>query len=140
MGNRVEEAKAAAAERHGKGYNCCQAVACTFCEQFGVSEDMAFRLGEGFGFGMGDMGSTCGAVAGAIMVASMKNSQGTANTATKKDTYKMASEIRKMFEDKNGSSICRELKGVDTGNVLRSCPGCIADAVEIVDAYLLDKE
>ena len=42
----------------------------------------------------------------------------------------------KRFEEKNGSTICRDLKGVDTGKVLRTCPGCIEDAVEIVQEVL----
>ena len=40
------------------------------------------------------------------------------------------------FRTKNQSVICRELKGVDTGTVLRSCDGCIEDAVRIAEAWL----
>ena len=36
----------------------------------------------------------------------------------------------------NGSVICRDLKGVDTGNVLRACNDCIADAVRIMEKEL----
>ena len=36
----------------------------------------------------------------------------------------------------NESVICRELKGVETGTVLRSCTGCIEDAVKIVEKYI----
>ncbi|MCI7442072.1 MAG: C-GCAxxG-C-C family protein, partial [Clostridium sp.] len=35
------------------------------------------------------------------------------------------------FREKNTSVICRELKGVDTNVVLRSCDGCIEDAARI---------
>ncbi len=35
-----------------KGYNCCQAVACTYCEKFGIKEEDMFRMTEGFGLGM----------------------------------------------------------------------------------------
>jgi len=35
------------------------------------------------------------------------------------------------FAEKNKSTCCGELKGVGTGTVLRSCQGCIEDAVEI---------
>ena len=36
---------------HDKGYNCAQAVACTFCKEFGVDEQEMFRIAEGFGLG-----------------------------------------------------------------------------------------
>ncbi|MDR9825301.1 ATP-binding cassette domain-containing protein, partial [Vibrio sp. FNV 38] len=34
------------------------------------------------------------------------------------------------------SIICREIKGVETKKVLRSCDGCVEDAAELVAAYL----
>ena len=40
---------------HDKGYNCAQAVACSFCQEFGVAEEEMFRFAEGFGLGMGMM-------------------------------------------------------------------------------------
>ena len=49
---------------------------------------------------------------------------------TKRQSYKDMKELTEKFQKKNGSVICREIKGVDTGKVLRSCDGCIADAVE----------
>ena len=44
---------------HDQGYNCAQAVACTFCKEFGVDEQEMFRIAEGFGLGMGMM-EMCG--------------------------------------------------------------------------------
>ena len=43
------------------------------------------------------------------------------------------------FIEKNDSLVCRELKGIDTGRMLRSCPGCIEDAAEIL-AEILTKQ
>ena len=61
-----------AAELHQRGCNCAQAVACTFCKEFGISEDDMFRIAEGFGLGMGVM-EMCGALSGmAIQAASCK--------------------------------------------------------------------
>ena len=34
-----------------KGYNCCQAVICAYCEEFGIVDDDVFKLTEGFGGG-----------------------------------------------------------------------------------------
>ena len=49
------------------------------------------------------------------------------------------SVVQKEFEEKNGSGICSELKGINTGKVLRSCDGCVADAAEIAEKYLYSK-
>ena len=46
---------------HDQGYNCAQAVACSFCEEFGVDREEMFKIAEGFGFGMGIM-DMCGAL------------------------------------------------------------------------------
>ncbi len=43
----------------------------------------------------------------------------------------------KEFEDefikKNGTVICRELKGIDTGKIIRPCQGCIEDSCTILE-------
>ena len=131
------ERVAKALENHKKGYNCAQAVACAYADLFGVDEETAFRMTEGFGLGMGTMG-TCGAVSGMGFIAGLKNSCGTALAGkTKKDTYGLMKAMTKALKDKNGSVICREIKGVDTGKVLRTCDGCIEDAAEIIEQTLL---
>ena len=122
---------------HDKGYNCAQAVICAFSEELGVSEEILFKAAEGFGLGMGCMNGTCGAVSGAVMAAGFKNSTGNFDgPKSKLDTYKLSKQNLESFEEKNGSVTCRELKGVDTGTVLRSCPGCIEDAVDLVSEVL----
>ncbi|MBS7303593.1 MAG: C_GCAxxG_C_C family protein [Lachnospiraceae bacterium] len=118
---------------HDKGYNCCQAVVCAFSAELGVPEEVLFKAGEGFGLGMGCMDCTCGAISGAVMAAGFKNS--TANfdgPKSKADTYRLSKKIVEAFQNKNGAVVCRDLKGVETGHVLRSCAGCIEDATELV--------
>lgn len=122
---------------HDKKYNCAQSVACAFAEEIGVDMETLFKACEGFGLGMGCMNGTCGAISGAVMLASFKNSDGNLdNPGTKVATYQLAKTILEKFEEKNKATVCRDLKGVDTGKVLRSCPGCIEDAVEIVQEVL----
>ncbi|MDY3917700.1 MAG: C-GCAxxG-C-C family protein [Candidatus Limivivens sp.] len=132
MTERVQKAL----ENHKKGMNCAQAVACAFADAVGVDETLLFRAAEGFGAGMGDMRGTCGAVSGAILLAGLKNSSGTPANPTKGATYQLSKEITGAFEKMNGSTICRELKGVETKKVLRSCDGCIEDAAKIAEAIL----
>lgn len=120
---------------HNAGYNCCQAVACAFAEKLGVDKEILFKIAEGFGLGMGDTKCTCGAVSGAVMLAGIKNSGGLSER-TKAATYKLSSKIVEDFIAKNQSVICSEIKGIDTGKVLRSCSGCIEDAVKIAEDVL----
>lgn len=122
---------------HNQRYNCCQAVACAFAEEAGIPLEVLFKAGEGFGLGMGCMECTCGAVSGAIMLAGFMRSDGNTDApATKAETYRLSKEIVGKFTAKNGSMICKELKGVETGRMLRSCQGCIEDAVELVQEVL----
>ena len=121
---------------HKKGYNCAQAVACAFAEDLGKDERDVFRMMEAFGLGMGAM-TTCGAISGMVAVIGMKESDGDLDKPkTKKNSYRVSKELIRRFQEKNGSIICRELKGVDTKKVLRSCNGCIEDAVELTKSYL----
>lgn len=126
-------------EKHRAGYNCAQAIVCTYCDIFGMNEEDAFRLAEGFGLGMGAMASTCGALSGVIMLAGLKNSNGFAHPgSTKAATYSLAKKLAEEFKEMNSSTVCRELKGIDDGQVKRSCPGCIEDAAKLVEKYLIN--
>ena len=125
-----------ALDNHHKGYNCAQAVACAFAEDLGMEEKEVFRIMEGFGFGMGCMG-TCGAVSAMAAVVGMKETDGALDApATKKNSYRQTKQLIGEFEKMNGSVICREIKGVDSGKVLRSCDGCVEDAARLVSEYL----
>ncbi|MDO4438607.1 MAG: C-GCAxxG-C-C family protein [Eubacteriales bacterium] len=113
-------------------YNCAQAVACTFADILNMDEKDIFRAAEAFGLGMGVMG-TCGAVSGMAIVIGLLESDGNIdNPATKRNCYKLMSACHERFREKNSTVICRELKGIDTGKVIRSCNDCIGDAVEIL--------
>lgn len=96
-----------------------------------------FRIAEGFGLGMGMM-EVCGALSGMMMIIGLQNSVGNPEKGkmTKGDTYKKVREYAAKFKEQNGSYLCKELKGVETGKVLRSCPDCIRDAVALTEEYL----
>ena len=122
--------------RHKKGYNCAQAVACTYCDLVGMDEETMFKATEALGGGLGTMEGTCGAVVGACVVAGLSNSTGNLERPdSKADTYRKVRELNAKFRAQNGSTICREIKGMDTGKVLRSCDGCIQDAVRLTCEY-----
>lgn len=135
----IEERVAEIKDKHTRGYNCAQIVLCSYAEELGIDEETLFRISEGFGAGMGGMMQTCGAVTAMFMALGLANSSGDLQVCdTKTQTMKKVRELAAEFEKKNGSIVCRELKGIDTGKVLRSCDGCIEDGIRILGEYLLD--
>lgn len=122
---------------HDKKFNCCQSVACAFAKEAGVDQEILFKAGEGFGLGMGGTECTCGALTGAILLAGFKNSDGNLdNPGTKADTYKLSKEMVNLFKEKTGGIVCKDLKGLETGTVLCTCPDCICKGVEVVQEVL----
>ena len=76
-------------------------------------------------------------LSGAVMLAGFKNSDGKLDDpGTKADTYKLSKEMVARFQEKTGSTVCKELKGIETGKVLCSCPDCIRCGVEVVQEVL----
>jgi C_GCAxxG_C_C family probable redox protein len=133
MANLADEAT----KRHQKGYNCAQAVICALSEKLGVDEKTMFTVSEGFGLGNGCMQGVCGALSGAVMAAGIKNSCQDLETPNSKGaTYKLSKEITEKFIERVGSCTCKEIKGVETGKVLCSCPDCICKGVEIAEEVL----
>lgn len=120
-----------------KGYNCAQAVACTYCDLVGLDEKTMFKIMEGYGTGLGCMEGTCGAIIGAAALAGMKNS--TANLETpdsKASTAKLSREILSRFKKEVGATICREIKGIETKVVLRPCNDCVYEGAKAVEEVL----
>ena len=123
-----------------KGYNCCQAVICAYCEEYGVADDDIFKATEGFGAGMGGLLNTCGAVTGMYMSIGMYNSAGEKDNPrkTKMDTYASIRDVAQKFEEENGSIFCRDLKAVQNGVQRVSCLKCVEDAAELVEKYIAE--
>ena len=104
-----------------------------------LDEKTLFRVTEGLGLGMGGMEGTCGAISAATVLAGLKCSTADLEHPNSKAvTYKDAKACVKAFKDRNGTVICRELTGLDSPDkkVVRTCPDCIKDAVEIIEATL----
>ena len=83
-----------AVENFKNGYNCSQAVAAAFCEDFGMSRADCLRISEGFGGGMGRMRSVCGAVSGMFMLAGLKHSKAEPkDLETRKLIYRLVQDM-----------------------------------------------
>lgn len=134
MENRVNKV----AENHAKGYNCCQCVVCAYSDLVGVDEEILCKVSEGFGLGMGMMG-TCGAATGMFMLAGLKNSSGNPEVQlTKPQTMALVKQMSAEFQKRVGSLECREIKGVDTGKMLLDCNSCIKEGIRIAGEILFN--
>jgi C_GCAxxG_C_C family probable redox protein len=146
MDTRVEQA----VERFKNGFNCSQAVLGSYCEQFGLDCQQAFKVATGFGGGM-RMAETCGAVTGAFMVLGLKYGNTTAeDKAAKAKTYEKVVEYTSRFKARNGSVVCKELLGCDisTPEGMKKaqedalfdsiCPKMVQEASEILEEMLVE--
>ena len=109
------------------GCNCCQAVLCAFTAEAGLPEEALRKLGAGFGVGMGCMEATCGALVGATLLLGLRKYTG-------KPVLADAKALLHAFTGKCRASICKDLKGRDTGIVLCECDDCVRNAVELTEA------
>ena len=115
-----------AIERKHAGYNCCQAVLCAFADRTPYTEEQLCSLGAAFGVGMGGMEGTCGALVGAqLLLGIIKGDE---------PVMRDAKQMHKTFTETCGASLCKDLKGRDTGKVLCSCDDCVRCAVDIIEA------
>ncbi len=84
---------------------------------------------QGFGAGLATMEGNCGAIAGAVAAAGMINKD-------QMNTFQDARLIMQQFMEQNGTVICKELKGIETGYVVRDCDDCVRDAVRFLEEAL----
>ena len=111
--------------------NCAQSVLCTYCDITGLDEKTSLSIASGFAAGMGSMEGTCGAIVGAGMVLGMVHGG------------RAVADMRQLlakFQQRNGAIQCRQLKGRDTGIVLRECHQCVADAWEFLEEIIAEND
>ncbi len=119
----------AEAKKSAGTHNCTQSVLCTYYDYTSLDEETIKQAGNCFAVGMGNMEGTCGALVGAGIVYGL----------AVKDKAKGVKGMRQMmtkFQQRNGATQCKLLKGVGTGKVLRECPLCVADASEFLEELL----
>lgn len=126
----METKKMIAAEKKASGkYNCAQAVLCTYSDLTGVDEETSRNLCNSFAAGMGNMEGTCGALVGAGIALGMI-------TKDRAKSMKGMREMMAKFQERNHATQCKVLKGVETRQVLRECPMCVADACEFLEEMI----
>ena len=129
MEKRIEEA----VKKKHNGCNCAQAVACTYCDYTNLDEETMKNITQAFGTGVGTLEGHCGAISGAAVVVGMVDKN-------KPQTFSDMRTIMNQFKERNTTVICKELKGIGTGKVLRECDDCIRDAAEFLEKILSEKD
>ena len=81
---------------------------------------------------MGTLEGTCGAISGAGIVLGMMN-------RNKIQTTKDIRKIMQKFKEQNSTVICKNLKGIGTGKVLRECNDCVRDAAIFLEEIIEEK-
>lgn len=139
MEQRIEIAR----KKHQQGYNCAQAVICAYCDEFGLDEQTAYKISEGYGSGMGGLREVCGALSGAFMLAGLSNSNGKlADKSTRAESYAKVKQISAAFANQTSYIKCSDiLKHVDAnGKRMHPCEECVVTAAKLVEDYLLNDE
>ena len=143
-----------------QGYNCAQAVLLAFKDETGLTTEQSAMIASSFGGGMGKLREVCGAVSGMLMVAGLIfGYSNPADQTAKSEHYANVQNLAKLFKEKNGSLICRELlSGVSSQNTTltsaelssdtppsvrtpeyykkRPCGDLVGDAAEILEKYI----
>jgi len=108
------------------GCNCCQAILKAYKDELKLPEELLMKLGSGFGTGMGCLEATCGSLCAATMIAGLKNDAALPTVLTSK-------KLLAKFEKKTGATICKVIKGTETGKMLCDCDDCVRHAVDCIE-------
>ncbi len=149
----MSKSKAAAAVMKEHKMNCAQTVLTAFCEELGISRNLALRIAAGFGGGMGRTGQTCGTVTGAYIVLGLAQQISPENPREAIDkTYKLITQFNRRFVKKYGTMTCKELIGLDISTkqgqkeahrrevFTTLCPKFVGDSVKILESLLKNSD
>ena len=137
-----------------EGYNCTQSVAMAFSDLIDMDMDTFLRMGSSFGGGMGRLREVCGSVSGMFLVAGYLYGYSTPETGqVKADHYARIQELAHVFEEQNGSIVCRELLGLSRKHdepvpeartaeyyKKRPCKELIGMAAQILDDFIKENK
>lgn len=143
----MREAKAL--KYFSEGFNCSQAILSAYCEEFGLSLEMAERLSVTFGGGLGRQGKLCGCVSGALMVLGLEHGgDSTKDTNIRISAYDIAKNFSQDFKEKNGALDCKDIIKynlskpedrviVQEKNIFQThCTKVISNTVKLLDEYI----
>ena len=135
--------KEKAVQYYQDGYLCSQSVLTAYAEEYGLTEELALKLGTCLGAGM-RKGEVCGACTGALMVLGLMHD----DPKNRKTAYENTKQFLNDFRDVNGSYLCNDLLGCDVRTpegvqyardhhlFTEFCPKMVASAVEILEKIM----
>lgn len=135
-----------AANFQAQGFNCSQSVFTPFATQFGLNEKTALQLASPFGGGFSNCGEVCGAVTGGLLALGL--ARGADTPPRKPDIYRLSQVFMRMFKEKHGTLLCRDLidcdlstpegvqKAKEAGKFKNICLFLVRDSAEILQTLL----
>lgn len=139
--------KEKAVQYYQDGYLCSQSVLAAYAEEYGLTEELALKLGTCLGAGM-RKGEVCGACTGALMVLGLMHD----DPKNRKTAYENTKQFLNDFRDVNGSYLCNDLLGCDVRTpegvqyardhhlFTEFCPKMVASAVDILEDIIKERQ
>ena len=144
----VQPTKAEIAAKFAAGLHCANCSLAPWADALGYDEEELYRISGAFGGGMFH-GDTCGAVTGSLMAIGM--ALGGSEPEQLDRVIEKTGEFQRAFEQRFGSTICKELigynngdpeehqKAVESGILMDLCPELVCGAVQILNEILADE-
>ncbi len=138
-----------AVEKFKSGYNCAQSVLYSYAEALDIDTDLALRIANGFGGGMGRKQEVCGAVSGGILVLGLLYGRGEHDE--KERGEKTYAEVRNLIDEfikERGTICCKELlsgcsllteegrKQFAADGLIERCHGYVRTICAILDKHI----
>ncbi len=125
--------------------NCTQSVLTVLGTDYGINNDIAYKLSSGLGAGLGYQGKTCGAVLSAYMILGLEFGNLIPEDTKSKQIIRKATELfNEKFIKRHGSNDCSTLLKYDIGKADEHqkakeknlfdelCPQFVQSSIEIV--------
>lgn len=124
-----------------EGFSCSQAVFAAYAKDLGMDYEMALKVSQAFGGGMGGMRGECGAVTGAYMVISLMYGRTKAEDGKARlKTFNLVKEFARKFKEIHQTTVCRQLLEGKSGTHYDMCSEYVKNACLLLDELLEVKE
>lgn len=145
----IPEIRKAAEELFASGFYCAESVVLAIARAQGIHSELLPKAATGFCSGMARTCGICGALAGAVMAASLTFGRSTAEDSVQ-PSYITTQQLIRAFEEEFGSRDCRVLLGgCDLGtpegqtifkeqNLSQKCLQITGKAAEIAAAVIVN--
>lgn len=147
-GTTASELQFEAKEIFARYCNCAQATFLPFAIRYGISEEVASKIAQPFGGGMGHSGLVCGAISGGLLAIGLARGSADDDALKKHLCYHFSQTLISRFEALHGNTLCPRLLGYDLNNPIEKqrvyelnlyqnlCSKFVGDVVIIVSELL----